>query len=437
MFAKLLASQLSRAGIHYGWVMVALAFMSALCSSAATTLLGVLIVPITAEFGWTRGDVSAGIAAMFILIACVAPFAGALLLRYGLMRIVATSCSFAMIGLLLLTGAKAPWQLIAPTGILIGTAAGLVGLTLNATVASRWFVARRGLVVGILTAAFAAGQLTFLPLAAWLATNYGWRTAVLPALIGSGCCAVAFVLFGRNWPSDLNLAPYGQSQIVPPPLTSTAGAISVSFSTLREASAFPIFWVLAGTFFICGLSSTGIVQQHFIPFCADNNIGAVTAASYLGLMGMFNFAGTIVSGWLSDRFDNRALLLIYYALRGLSLIWLPFSDLSVVALSVWAIFFGLDYVATVPPTVRLAAQHFGSAKGPILFGWIFAAHQLGSAVAAYGSGVARDSVLTYLPAFLAAGLACLIAASLFAAITLRRLRRPPAAGARLREAKAP
>ena len=151
-------------------------------------------------------------------------------------------------------------------------------------------------------------------------------------------------------------------------------------------------------------------------------------------MGMFNFAGTIVSGWLSDRFDNRALLLIYYALRGLSLIWLPFSDLSVVALSVWAIFFGLDYVATVPPTVRLAAQHFGSAKGPILFGWIFAAHQLGSAVAAYGSGVTRDSVLTYLPAFLAAGLACLIAASLFAAITLRR---PPAAGARLREAKAP
>ena len=151
-------------------------------------------------------------------------------------------------------------------------------------------------------------------------------------------------------------------------------------------------------------------------------------------MGMFNFAGTIVSGWLSDRVDNRALLLIYYALRGLSLIWLPFSDLSVVALSVWAIFFGLDYVATVPPTVRLAAQHFGSAKGPILFGWIFAAHQFGSAVAAYGSGVTRDSVLTYLPAFLAAGLACLIAASLFAAITLRR---PPAAGARLREAKAP
>ena len=276
---------------------------------------------------------------MFILIACVAPFAGALLLRYGLMRIVATSCSFAMIGLLLLTGAKAPWQLIAPTGILIGTAAGLVGLTLNATVASWWFVARRGLVVGILDSRVRS-RATHVPAVSrvachklWLADS-GTAGAYRQRMLRSSVCIVR-----PNWPSELNLAPYGQSQIVPPPLTSTAGAISVSFSTLREASAFPIFWVLAGTFFICGLSSTGIVQQHFIPFCADNNIGAVTAASYLGLMGMFNFAGTIVSGWLSDRVDNRALLLVYYALRGLSLIWLPFSDLSVVALSVWAIFF--------------------------------------------------------------------------------------------------
>ncbi len=428
MLARLLASRLNRIGIHYAWVMVTLAFLSAVCSSASTTLLGVLILPITEEFGWGRADVSAGIGVMFVFIACVAPFAGGLLLRYGLMPVIATSSALAMIGLLALTAAKAPWQLIAAIGVLVGTAAGLVGLTLNATVATRWFVARRGLVVGILTAAFAAGQLTFLPLAAWLSTNYGWRTAVLPALIGSGCCAVAFVLFGRNWPSDLGLAPYGESKVVPPPSASAANAISISFSILREASVFPIFWILAGTFFICGLSSTGIVQQHFIPFCADNSIGAVTAASYLGVMGMFNFVGTICSGWLSDRFDNRLLLVMYYGLRGLSLIWLPFSDFSVLALSIWAIFFGLDYVATVPPTVRLAAQHFGAAKGPVLFGWIFAAHQLGSAVAAYGSGVTRDSVLTYLPAFLVAGMACLVAASLFGATMLHR---PP-----LREAGA-
>jgi len=201
MFANLLASQLNRAGIHYGWVMVALAFMLAICSSAATTLLGVLLLPITEEFSWSRADVSAGIAVMFILIACVAPFAGALQLRYGLVRVVVASSSLAVIGLLLLTAAKAPWHLTASIGIFIGTAAGLVGLTLNATIATRWFVARRGLVVGILTAAFAAGQLTFLPLAAWLSTSFGWRTAVLPALIGSAVCAVAFVLFGRNWPA--------------------------------------------------------------------------------------------------------------------------------------------------------------------------------------------------------------------------------------------
>src|SRR3954452_1164122 len=224
MLAKLLAPQLARAGIHYGWVMVALAFILAICSSAATTLLGVLIVPITEELGWTRADVSAGIAMMFVLIACVAPFAGALLLRYGIVRVVATSSGLAMSGLLLLTFANAPWQLITSVGLLIGTAAGLVGLTLNATIASRWFVARRGLVVGILTAAFAAGQLTVLPVAAWLSTNYGWRTAVLPALIGSACCTVAFVLFGRNWPSDLGVAPFGESRVVPPPPASAAGA---------------------------------------------------------------------------------------------------------------------------------------------------------------------------------------------------------------------
>jgi predicted MFS family arabinose efflux permease len=204
-----------------------------------------------------------------------------------------------------------------------------------------------------------------------------------------------------------------------------AGAIALSFASLREASGIPIFWILAGTFFICGLSSTGIIQQHFIPFCADNNVGAVAAASYLALMGIFNFAGTVGSGWLSDRFDNRLLLVIYYSFRGLSLIWLPFSDFSVFALTLWAVFFGLDFVATVPPTVRLAAQHFGPAKGPVLFGWIFAAHQFGAAVAAYGSGLTRDSVLTYLPAFLMAGLACLVAALLFGA-TMQQKKPMPA-----------
>lgn len=416
MLAESVSSKLGRGGIHYGWVMVALAFLTAMCSTLTTSVPGLLIVPITEEFGWARADVSAAIAVMFVLFACVSPFAGALLLRYGLRGMVVASATLSVAGLVIVAMANARWHLLVGLGLFVGTAAGLIGLVLAATIASRWFVARRGLVVGIMTAAFAAGQLLFLPAAAWLSAKYGWRTALVPPMIGSSICAVLFLFFGRDWPSDIGLPPYGEKRVVRPPLASASNAVALSLKTLKEASAFPIFWILAFTFFICGLSSTGIIQQHFIPFCLDNNVSAVVAASYLAMMGVFNFIGTVTSGWLSDRFDNRLLLAIYYSFRGLSLIWLPFSDFSVVALTIWAIFFGLDFIATVPPTVRLTTQHFGAAEGPILFGWIFAAHQFGAAVAAYGSGVTRDTVLTYLPAFLAAGIACLIAASMFALV---------------------
>jgi predicted MFS family arabinose efflux permease len=425
MLAKTLARQLSRMGIHYGWVMVALAFITTIGWSAAISLPGVLIVPITAEFGWSRADVSGAIAVMFVLFACVAPFSGALMLRYGVARVAAVSAALVVAGLLATMLVFARWHLSVGIGLFLGIAAGMVGLSLPATIASRWFVARRGLVVGVLTASFAAGQLTFLPAAAWLSTTYGWRMAVLPVLICAAICVVLFLLLGRDWPADVDLPPYGEKRIAPQPPASASGAISLSLSALKEASTVPLFWVLAGTFFVCGLSSTGIVNQHFVPFCADYGIGAVAATSYLAIMGVFNFIGTIGSGWLTDRFDNRALLAIYYGARGLLLIWLPFSNFDVLALTMWAIFFGLDFVATVPPTVRLAGQYFGAVKGPVLFGWIFAAHQLGSAVAAFGSGVTRDSVLSYLPAFMAAGIVCFLTVALIAMI--RTPSRPVAA----------
>ncbi|MGE0726282.1 MAG: MFS transporter [Alphaproteobacteria bacterium] len=425
MFAHWLAARLGRVGIHYGWVLVAITFLNMICLSAAATLPGVLIQPLTAEFGWATADVAGAIGIMYVAFACTAPFSGALLLRYGVTRMVVLSAALAATGLVITTMVEMRWQLNVGIGLCMGVAAGMLSLGLAATVASRWFVARRGLVVGLLTAAFAAGQLTFLPLAAWLSTTYGWRYAVVPAVIGALVCAVLFLLLGRDWPANVGLAPHGGEKSEPPP-RAAGGALAISFAALREASTVPVFWILAATFFICGLSSSGIVQQHFIPFCADNGIGAVTAASYLAVMGLFNFLGTICSGWLSDRFDNRVLLAVYYGLRGLSLIWLPFSDLSVFALTIWAVFFGLDFVATVPPTVRLTGQRFGPAKGPVLFGWIFAAHQLGSAVAAYGSGLTRDLMLTYLPAFVAAGVACLIAAALFALV---RAPRPAVAAA--------
>ena len=420
MVAHWLAGQLSRIGVHYGWVMVALTFVTVLCSSAAFSLSGVLIDPIVKEFGWQRSDVSAAIGLMFFVFACMAPFAGALMLRYGVARTVATSATLVVMGLTATTMVTERWHLLVTMGIVLGAAAGMVGAGLAATIASRWFVQKRGLAMGILTSAFAAGQLVFLPTTAWLSTTYGWRTAVLPVAVSGAICAILYILVGRNWPADVDQPAYGETKIVAT-VPSAEGAIALSLRALKDASRVPMFWLLASTFFICGLSSNGIVQQHFIPFCADNNIGPVVAASYLAMVGVCNFVGTIGSGWLSDRFDNRLLLAVYYALRGASLVWLPFSDFSVYALTLWAIFFGLDFVATVPPTVRLAGQAFGPKMAPVVFGWIFAAHQAGASVAAYGSGASRDILLTYMPAFIIAGMACFLAAALFAGSRAPRL----------------
>jgi MFS family permease len=420
MLAASIAPWFERRGIHYGWVMVALTFVTTVCSSAAVGMPGVLILPISQEFGWGRGDVSGAMALMLVLFGGMAPFAGALMLRYGLRRMVAAAATMAVIALVGTTFMSAKWHLWLSMGLVLGLAAGTTALVLSATVANRWFSQRRGLVVGVLTASMAAGQLIFLPTAAWLATHYGWRFAVLPAIIGCSLCAVLYALFARDWPADLGLAPYGETRIQPPPSASAGNAIAISLGALREAAGTRAFWILAGTFFICGLSTSGTVQQHFIPFCADNGVPAVRAASVLAMMGIFNFIGTVFSGWLSDRFDNRVLLAWYYGLRGLSLMWLPFGNFDLMSLSLFAVFFGLDFIATVPPTVKLAGQHFGPAKAPIVFGWIFASHQLGGAAAAFATGLSRDLLMTYLPAFFSAGLACLFAA--LAVFALRRVR---------------
>lgn len=421
MLAGSLAPWLARHGIHYGWVMVALTFLATVCTSAATTLPGVLLLPMMSEFAWGRADIAGAMGLMLATYALAAPFAGALILRYGLTRVVIVSGLMTMLALIGTIRVGAPWHLLVTLGLLLGTAAGLVALSLSATIANRWFVQRRGLAMGILTAGFAAGQLTFVPAAAWLATHYGWRMAVWPAIIGAAICAVLYLLLARDWPAEIGLAAYGDDAVRPPAQASAQSAVSISLSVLREAAETRVFWVLAGTFFICGLSTSGIIGQHFIPFCADNGVTAVVAASFLAMMGLFNFVGTICSGWLSDRIDNRVLLAWYYGLRGLSLIALPFSNFDVVALSLFAIFFGLDFVATVPPTVKLTAQHFGAVKAPIVFGWAFAAHQLGGAVSAFASGVSRDAWATYLPAYLAIGMICLVASTVVFAVRDIRL----------------
>ena len=412
MLAHSLKVYLARFDVHYAWVMATIAFIFSVVSSAVSSVPQILILPITTAYGWAISDVSLATALMYFVIAIMSPFGASLMLKFGVSKIVGIAVSLEILGLLCTVLSYEKWHLLFSIGLFLGAASGIIGLSLAATVATRWFTARRGLVVGILTSAFAAGQLIFIPLMAWITITYDWRLAVLPGLIGAVLCGILFLLLGKDWPSDLNMAAYGDTDIYQPPAGNLANVVRMTFSTLVEAIKHPAFWILASTFFICGLTSTGIVGQHFIPFCADNNVGIVVASSYLAIMGVFNFIGTMGSGWLSDRYDNYKLLAVYFSLRGLSLLYLPYGNFSIYELTLWAIFFGLDFIATVPPTVRLTGQYFGTVNSPLVFGWIFAAHQVGSAFAAYGAGVSRDFFISYVPAFLLAGLSCFVATSL-------------------------
>jgi MFS family permease len=416
MLAKQLAPFLLRRGIHYGWVMVAITFIVALASAGALGILGALLPPLQRDTGWDNGSISGALALRLLLYGLMAPFAAALLARYGLRRIVGLGMALGIAGCLLSMVSTQVWQLWASWGVLVGVGMGLTALVLGATVANRWFVARRGLVVGALTAAGASGQIIFLPLASWLAQHEGWRFAMVPGLGVCLAAGVLFVLLGCNHPAELGMKAYGEEgpgAPLPPPAPN---AVRNAFAMLAEASHSAAFWILFITFFVCGLSTAGLIQTHFIPLCADYGMAEVEAAGVLAMMGGFNFVGTIASGWLSDRYDCRKLLFWYYGLRGLSLLFLPSSDFSFYGLSIFAVFYGLDWIATVPPTVKLAAQSFGRDKAPLVFGWVFVGHQLGSAAAAFGGGVTRDALASYLPAFYTAGAACIVAAVLVLAI---------------------
>jgi sugar phosphate permease len=303
--------------------------------------------------------------------------------------------------------------------VVIGIGTGMTALVLGATIAARWFVARRGLVVGILTASVATGQLVFLPLLASLTDHYGWRIALALICVMLGVAAFAVLMVMRDRPSDVGLRPFGDEGTapLPAPPPSTTPIMAVALGTLRDASKSSVFWILFATFFICGASTNGLIQVHLIPMCLDFGIPQVQAAGLLAAMGIFDFVGTIASGWLSDRYDNRWLLFWYYGLRGLSLLFLPFTDFSFYGLSLFAMFYGLDWIATVPPTVRLTAQRFGAERANLVFGWIFAGHQLGAGVAAFGAGLSRTMLATYVPAFFVAGALCIIAALIVLAIS--------------------
>jgi MFS family permease len=424
MISNWLSAALARRNVHYGWVMVAVTFLTSLISAGTVGAPGVFIVPLQHEFGWSTAEISSALSIRFILFGLMAPFAAALLNRYGLRNVTLSALLIVASALVASLGMTKVWQLMLLWGVVIGIGTGMTALVLGATIAARWFAERRGLVVGILTASVATGQLLFLPLLAAITERMGWRIALALMCVMLGVAASAVLLLMRDRPSDLGLRPFGDKGTEPlaPPPPNTAPIMAAALGTLRDAAKQRVFWILFATFFICGASTNGLVQVHLIPMCLDFGIPQVEAASLLAAMGVFDFFGTIGSGALSDRFDNRYLLFWYYGLRGLSLLFLPFSGFSFYGLSLFAMFYGLDWIATVPPTVRLTAQRFGPERANLVFGWIFAGHQLGAGAAAFGAGLSRTLLATYLPAFFVAGALCVVAALIVLAIA-----RPPKA----------
>jgi MFS family permease len=388
----------------------------------------VLMDPLHMEFGWSHGTIGAAMAINMTLFGLMSPFAAALMDRFGIRPVVTVALLLVAVGSGLTVFMTASWQLLMLWGVLVGLGTGSMSVAFVATVSMRWFVARRGLVSGVLTAANATGQLIFLPVIAALATHHGWRSAALTVSIAAVAVLPLVLLLLRDHPHDLGLLAYGATDDDPGPARAprSGNGAALALRTLVAASRTRVFWLLAASFAVCGATTNGLIGTHFIPAAQDHGMPATTAAGLLAVVGVFDVVGTIASGWLTDRYDPRVLLIGYYTGRGLSLLALPSLLAPHTMPSTWVfiLFYGLDWVATVPPTVALCREYFGE-RAPIVFGWVFAAHQLGAAVAAVGAGVIRDAAGTYDPAFYTAAVLCGVAA----VVCLRtRARRPIVAG---------
>lgn len=413
---------LERRGIHYGWVVVGVTFATLLLTAGAMSMPGLLLVPLQREFGWSNATVSVALSLRMAVFGLMAPFAAAFMLRFGLRAVMVVAVSLSAVGMALTAAVTQSWQLTIVWGFIIGGGTGLTALVLGATVANTWFTERRGVVVGLMTASSASGQLIFLPIFAQIDEILGWKSAVL-VVAGVLLSLIPFILLlMRNKPADVGLLAYGEKLALSPaatPAASTENPIAASFRALRIAVRSRNFWVLSFGFMICGSSTNGLIGTHLISACSDVGILPVMAASLLALMGAFDLFGTVASGWLSDRYDNRYLLCIYYTLRGISLIFLPQalgSDL--IALSLFAAFYGLDWFAALPPTIKLTTDTFGRNLAALVFGWMFVAHQIGASLAAFAAGWVRTMEATYTPAFVVSGILCIIGGVINLAIRL-------------------
>ncbi|HMK67735.1 MAG TPA: MFS transporter [Stellaceae bacterium] len=408
------ATRLAQGRIHYAWVVATVTFLVLLAAAGVRSAPTVFIVPIENEFHWSRSTLSFAVAVNLLLYGLLGPFSAAFMDRIGIRLTTILALAIMSAGLALTLVMSSAWQLVLLWGVVIGSGSGLAALVLGAVVAARWFSQRRGLIMGALTSSVAAGQLIFLPSLASIAAHSGWRSAVaMVAVIVALAIPVVWLLM-RERPEDIGLKPFGADAASEAPKTiPPQNPFLVAFSALGTGLGSRDFWLLSGSFFVCGASTNGLIGTHLIPFCVENGLAEVTAAGMLAFMGIFNLVGTTGSGWLTDRYDSRYLLFWYYGLRGVSLLFLPYVfDFSVFGLTLFGIFYGLDWIATVPPTVRLAANTFGTARAGMMFGWITAVHQVGSSVAAAGAGILRDNLGSYTTSFIISGLLCFIASAL-------------------------
>lgn len=396
---------------HYAWVVVGVIFLVLLCSAGIRATPSVMILPLEQEFGWNRSTISFVISINIALYGLIGPFSAAAMQRFGIRRVVLLALVLLAAGTALSTLMHMPWHMMLSWGLLVGAGTGVAANTLGATIVSRWFEARRGFAMGLLTASAATGQMVFLPLMASMVGHFGWRSvAFLVSFVALAAIPLVWLLLPES-PRAIGVRMVGQTADVKEEDNSKKNPLAIAFGALRTSVRMPDFWLLFMSFFVCGLSTNGYIGTQFIAMCNDYGINEVGGASILAAMGMLDLVGTTLSGWLSDRYNPRVLLFFYYGLRGVALIFLPYAfGLQYYGLTIFAIFYGLDWIATVPPTVRLANDVFGRLAAPVVFGWIVAGHQLGAATATSVAGYMRSTLGNYTLSSILMGVACIIGA---------------------------
>jgi MFS family permease len=405
----------ARPRIHRAWWVAAVTMAALIAAAGFRSSTGALLVPLEEDFGWSRATTSGAVSLNLVIYGLTAPFAAALMERFGLRRVVPVSLLLVALGSGLTLVMTAPWQLWLLWGFAVGIGTGSLALVFGAIVANRWFVEHRGIVIGVFSAASSTGQLVFLPAIAHLAEGPGWRWAAgLVTAFALVLVPIVWLVL-RDQPADCGTTPYGAPEgWTPPPVAASQGAARLALTTLRDSARSRTFWILFVTFWICGWSTNGLIGTHFIPAAHDHGMPETTSAGLLALIGIFDIAGTVASGWLTDRVDSRYLLFVYYFFRGLSLLLVPWLLGPHVhpSLFVFILFYGLDWVATVPPTVALCRQHFGIERSGVVFGWVFASHMVGAGIAASYAGWIRTGLGDYFVAWMTAGALCLGAAGL-------------------------